>query len=167
MILLPFLISLILTPVVKQYSIYCGAYAKENKRTVHHGKISRIGGVAIYLSFIITMAIFVKADFIHSSTQNKDEILDCFRNKKLSALVCTTLLERGITIPSVQVVVFKGDHSVFTTASLIQIFGRVGRSFKDPEGKGVCLCQASSESIKDCVSQITKMNDTVYVATKK
>ena len=29
---------------------------------------------------------------------------------------------------------------------------------------GVCLCQASSESIKDCVSQITKMNDTVYVA---
>ena len=62
MILLPFLISLILTPVVKQYSIYCGAYAKENKRTVHHGKISRIGGVAIYLSFIITMAIFVKAD---------------------------------------------------------------------------------------------------------
>ena len=111
--------------------------------------------------------VFLKTDFIKSSTQNKDEILDCFRNKELSALVCTTLLERGITIPSVQVVVFKGDHSVFTTASLIQIFGRVGRSFKDPEGKGVCLCQASSESIKDCVSQITKMNDTVYVATKK
>ena len=62
MILLPFFISLILTPIVKQYSIYCGAYAKENKRTIHHGKISRIGGVAIYLSFIITMAIFVKAD---------------------------------------------------------------------------------------------------------
>ena len=62
MILLPFFISLILTPIVKQYSIYCGAYAKENKRTVHHGKISRIGGVAIYLAFIITMAIFVKAD---------------------------------------------------------------------------------------------------------
>ena len=57
MILLPFLISVILTPLVKQYSIYCGAYAKENKRTVHHGKISRIGGVAIYLAFIITMAI--------------------------------------------------------------------------------------------------------------
>ena len=49
MILLPFLISVVLTPLVKQYSIYCGAYAKENKRTVLHGKISRIGGVAIYL----------------------------------------------------------------------------------------------------------------------
>ena len=48
MILLPFFISLILTPIVKQYSIYCGAYAKENKRTVHHGKISRIGGAVSY-----------------------------------------------------------------------------------------------------------------------
>ena len=88
-------------------------------------------------------------------------------NKELDVLVCTTLLERGITIPSVQVVVFKGNHSVFTTASLIQIFGRVGRSFKDPKGEGICLCQFSNQSIKDCVYQISKMNDTVYAATKK
>ena len=74
--------------------------------------------------------LFVKTSLVHSSTENKDEILDCFRNKELEVLVCTTLLERGITIPSVQVVVFKGNHSVFTTASLIQIFGRVGRSLK-------------------------------------
>ena len=111
--------------------------------------------------------IFVKTDFIHSSTKDKDRILDDFRNKKMNALVCTTLLERGITIPSVQVIVFKGDHSVYTTASLIQIFGRIGRSFKDPEGKGVCLCQASNKSIDNCVSQICKMNDTVCAVTKK
>lgn len=115
----------------------------------------------------LLLNIFVKTDFIHSSTKDKDRILDRFRNKEMSALVCTTLLERGITIPSVQVVVFKGDHSVFTTASLIQIFGRVGRSFKDPDGKGVCLCQALNKSIKDCVSQISKMNDTVYAVTNQ
>ena len=140
----------------------CIKFQKEGKQTLVFVPRKNDGK---WMKMILN--VFVKTDFIHSSTQNKDEILDCFRNKELSALVCTTLLERGITIPSVQVVVFKGDHSVFTTASLIQIFGRVGRSFKDPEGKGVCLCQASSESIKDCVSQITKMNDTVYVATKK
>ena len=139
----------------------CIKFQKEGKQTLVFVPRKNDGK---WMKMILN--VFVKTDFIHSSTQNKDEILDCFRNKELSALVCTTLLERGITIPSVQVVVFKGDHSVFTTASLIQIFGRVGRSFKDPEGKGVCLCQASSESIKDCVSQITKMNDTVYVATK-
>ena len=49
------------------------------------------------------------------------------------------ILERGITVPSVQVIVCQADHAVFTSASLIQIFGRVGRSFDDPTGKGVCF----------------------------
>lgn len=61
-LLVPFLLSLVLTPVVKHYSLLALSYAKENKRTVHHGKISRIGGVAIYLAFMITMAVFVDVD---------------------------------------------------------------------------------------------------------
>lgn len=111
-------------------------------------------------------SFFIPCEGIHSSTQNKDEILQRFRNKELSILFSTTLLERGITIPSVQVLVYKSDHSVFTTASLIQILGRVGRSFNDPEGIGVCLCQSVSPSIKECISQIKKMNDTVFCVTK-
>lgn len=61
-LIIPFLISLGLTPCVKKYSIWAKTYAKENERTVHHGKISRIGGVAIYIAFIISMALFIKAD---------------------------------------------------------------------------------------------------------
>ena len=60
--LLPFMIAVVLTPLVKKYSIMCKAYAHENSRTVHHGKISRIGGVAIYLSFMITAALFLRTD---------------------------------------------------------------------------------------------------------
>lgn len=59
---LPFLISVGLTPLIKWYSVPAKTYAKENKRTVHHGKISRIGGVAIYLAFMITMAVYMKVD---------------------------------------------------------------------------------------------------------
>lgn len=62
MVLLPFVISLGLTPLVKRYSIAAQAYAKENSRTVHHGLISRIGGVAIYVAFMVSAALFVKAD---------------------------------------------------------------------------------------------------------
>ena len=51
-----------MTPIVKQYSLWAKSYAIENERTVHHGKISRIGGVAIYLAFIISMALFVRTD---------------------------------------------------------------------------------------------------------
>lgn len=61
-IIIPFIISLLLTPVVKKYSLFAKSYALENERTVHHGKISRIGGVAIYLAFIITMALCVRTD---------------------------------------------------------------------------------------------------------
>lgn len=161
----------LIVPKVIQVSVFlqvliviyeCIKFCRDNKQTLVFVPRKRDG---TWLKMILNL--FVKTSLVHSSTENKDEILDCFRNKELDVLVCTTLLERGITIPSVQVVVFKGNHSVFTTASLIQIFGRVGRSFKDPKGEGICLCQFSNQSIKDCVYQISKMNDTVYAATKK
>lgn len=161
----------LIVPKVIQVSVFlqvliviyeCIKFCRDNKQTLAFVPRKRDG---TWLKMILNL--FVKTSLVHSSTENKDEILDCFRNKELDVLVCTTLLERGITIPSVQVVVFKGNHSVFTTASLIQIFGRVGRSFKDPKGEGICLCQFSNQSIKDCVYQISKMNDTVYAATKK
>lgn len=62
MVLIPFLISLVLTPVVKKYSYWAKAYAKENHRTVHHGIISRIGGVSIFLAFICTVTLYLSPD---------------------------------------------------------------------------------------------------------
>ena len=52
-VILPFLISLILTPIVKQIAFRLDAYAQINERTIHSGKIVRIGGAAIYLAFIV------------------------------------------------------------------------------------------------------------------
>ena len=54
---LPFVISLILVPVAKQIGFKLGIYAVENERTVHHGKIVRMGGVAIYAAFMVSLAI--------------------------------------------------------------------------------------------------------------
>lgn len=59
---LPLLLSFICVPIAKKVGLNLGIYAQENQRTVHHGKIVRIGGLAIYLAFMISMAIFVKAD---------------------------------------------------------------------------------------------------------
>lgn len=113
----------------------------------------------LWLSFLLNL--FVKTKGIHSQSEEKDIILDRFREKELDVLVCTTLLERGITIGRVQVVVYHADHGVFTAASLVQIFGRIGRSFQDPSGKGVCLCQTKSASVQECVSILEKMNCSV------
>lgn len=106
-------------------------------------------------------SIQIKNKFIHSKTKNKDEIMQEFRNKEFDCLITTTLLERGITISNVQVIVIEGNHSVFTCASLIQIFGRVGRKYEYPKGRCICLCQKSTSSIKDCVKELKKMNDSV------
>ncbi len=104
------------------------------------------------------LSIFYTCQYIHSNSKNKDEIMASFHQKQFHILITTTLLERGITVPSVQVIVFEADHLVFTTASLIQIFGRVGRSFKDPTGEGICLCTAINSSIKACIEQLEQMN---------
>lgn len=61
-VLVSFVITLLITPIVKKIGLATNAYAIENKRTVHHGKIVRIGGVGIYTAFVITMAIFVHPD---------------------------------------------------------------------------------------------------------
>lgn len=95
---------------------------------------------------------------IHSGTPDKDAVMERYRAGAFRVLVSTTLLERGITVPGVQVLVLKGDHPVFTTASLVQIFGRAGRSFHDPEGECVCLTSAKSQSLHDCVTILKKMN---------
>ena len=57
-----FIIALLLTPLAKRIGFALKIYALENNRTVHHGRIVRMGGLAIFLSFMLTMAIFVRAD---------------------------------------------------------------------------------------------------------
>lgn len=59
---LPFVISLCLVPVCKKIGFALGIYALENERTVHHGKIVRMGGVAIYIAFLVSLASLWKAD---------------------------------------------------------------------------------------------------------
>ena len=114
----------------------------------------------------ILLSFVTKVRYIHSSVKDKDACMKDFKDKKFNVLVTTTLLERGITVPSVQVIVMEADHIVFTTASLIQIFGRVGRSFQDPDGEGYCLCQFESRCIKECVKQIQWMNDCAFTVSK-
>lgn len=58
----PFLMSTLMTPVVKMIAYRLEIYAEMNERTIHTKKIARIGGVAIYVAFIISMALFVKVD---------------------------------------------------------------------------------------------------------
>lgn len=76
-------------------------------------------------------------------------------------LFATTVLERGITIPDVQVAVLHGEHPVFTAASLIQMIGRAGRNIDFPDGRGLFLCTQKSEDLKQCIRELERMNATL------
>ena len=58
--LIPLIISLVLEFPVKRIALKFGLYAKENERTIHHGKIPRIGGVAIFIAFMVGVLLFVE-----------------------------------------------------------------------------------------------------------
>ncbi|WP_084632834.1 DEAD/DEAH box helicase [Planococcus plakortidis] len=72
---------------------------------------------------------------VHSKDPQRKEKVMQLREGALSGLATSTILERGITIPHLQVAVIGADHRVFDRAALIQIAGRVGRSTKDPGGE--------------------------------
>lgn len=61
-LVLCFIASVLLTPLVKKFAIYIGATDKPNARKVHQKIMPRLGGLAIYLSFIIGYAILRPSD---------------------------------------------------------------------------------------------------------
>lgn len=75
-----------------------------------------------------------KITFVSSDTENRLEIVDDFRAGKVNMLVTTTILERGVTFPCVDVFVLWANHKLYTSPSLVQISGRVGRALERPTG---------------------------------
>lgn len=59
---LPFVIACLFVPICKWIGFQLGVYAVESSRTVHSGKIVRIGGVAIFVAFYAALAILWKVD---------------------------------------------------------------------------------------------------------
>lgn len=57
-----FVASLIITPLVKRFAIKIGATDKPNHRKVHQKIMPRLGGLAIYISFVIGVLILKPMD---------------------------------------------------------------------------------------------------------
>lgn len=111
----PFLLSVLFCPIMMWLTKYVQAFARLNARTVHQdGHISRIGGVAIYLSFIITVSYFVKADrsilaiVVAGSILFLTGLVDDLLNLKpllklaLQALGATVLVLNGVGVDEIR-----------------------------------------------------------------
>jgi len=96
--------------------------------------------------------------FVSSVTENRLEQVQAFRDGELTILISTTILERGVTFPCVDVFVVEANHRLFTKSSLIQIGGRVGRSMDRPTGELLFFHDGLNVSIKKAIKEIKQMN---------
>lgn len=81
-----------------------------------------------------------------------------FRNRAISLLVTTTILERGVTVPRSDVFILDADSGLFDEAALVQMAGRAGRSADDPAGQVIFASAEWSRSQRAAISQIRRMN---------
>ncbi len=121
--------------------------------------------IALANRFQRLLGVLFRCAAFTSKQERKEELLKRFHQRHYDFLICTTVLERGITIKGVDVIVWQSDHAVYSEASLIQILGRVGRSVDQPSGEGVLLCTRVTSDIKRCIRAIQRMNRTLH-ATK-
>lgn len=98
-------------------------------------------------------------EFLHSRDEDREGKLAAFRKGKFPILVTTTICERGLTLPKVNVLVLFADYSrIFNASALIQMAGRSGRTMEDPGGKVWFAASRYSLEMKIACERIKRMN---------
>ena len=136
-------LSLIETPPVDRYPVQTYVLEENNSiiKDAVYKEMARNGQVFILYNYVSDIEIKkdelqrlmpdIKIRFAHgrmNKTELENVMID-FTNKEFDVLLCTTIIETGIDIPSANtLIIIDADH--FGLSQLYQIRGRVGRSNK-------------------------------------
>ncbi|MDT8858794.1 DEAD/DEAH box helicase [Alkalihalobacillus sp. MEB130] len=101
----------------------------------------------------------IKHASVHAADPKRHEAVQAFRNRHVSIMVTTTILERGVTFADVQVAVLGAENDVFTEAALVQIAGRVGRKKETPTGEVIFFHYGVTKAMKAARRHIEQMNE--------
>ena len=105
--------------------------------------------------------MFIPCAVCTSDKKDRDSVIESFRQGKQRIMVTTTVMERGVTIPGADIIVFEADHPVFDRASLTQMAGRAGRSFEHPDGSVLFLCRQKCTDADLCRKETVEANETL------
>ncbi len=101
---------------------------------------------------------YPKIQTVHAEDPERKAKVQMMRNNEIPMLLTTTILERGVTFPNIDVAVFGAEDRIFTESALVQIAGRVGRSAQFPTGDIAFFHYGKTESMVKARKQILKMN---------
>lgn len=113
------------------------------------------------IDFLIDALIILnpnEVESVNAEDPTREEKVELFRKKKIKVLLTTTILERGVTFPAIDVFVLDAGHHVFDEAALVQIAGRAGRSPNDPTGEVVFYHDGKTTAMVKAIKSIKAMN---------
>ncbi|MET3697659.1 competence protein ComFA [Bacillus oleivorans] len=99
-----------------------------------------------------------KIEAVHAEDPNRKEKVQAMRDHTTPMLLTTTILERGVTFPNLDVAVLGAEERIFTESALVQIAGRVGRSPVYPSGEVAFFHYGKTEEMVKARKHIEKMN---------
>ncbi|USS84950.1 DEAD/DEAH box helicase family protein [Fructilactobacillus myrtifloralis] len=100
----------------------------------------------------------VQWETVYAGDEARIAKVNKMRQREVLFLVTTTILERGVTFPGIDVIILGGDDRVFSVASLVQMAGRVGRKATRPTGTVDCIVAAYTTNVIQARHQIAQMN---------
>ena len=133
----------------------------KNQRQTHYPLLIFVSEIELGQQFTENLKKYFPKEtvgFVSSQTTDRLRMVEEFRNKAITMLVSTTILERGVTFPLVDVFVLESNHKLFTKSALVQISGRVGRSKERPTGKLLFLSDGITREMKKAIKEIKEMN---------
>lgn len=106
-----------------------------------------------------------KVGLLHGKLKpdEKDEVMNDFKEGKYDILVSTTVVEVGVDVPNATVMVIENAER-FGLSQLHQLRGRVGRS--DIQSYCVLITSSNKPETKDRLSIMTQTNDGFVIAEK-
>lgn len=107
---------------------------------------------------------FPDAEFssVSSKEEKRSKRVMKMRQEEYDFLVTTTILERGVTFPNIDVLVLGAEDRIFTKEVLIQIAGRAGRTVDYPTGEVVFCHYGTTKAIKQAVKEINNLNQQAF-----
>lgn len=128
-------------------------------------KVSQLEAVARHIRSVLARLDSdgprLRVDTCHAHDPARQAKTDLFRKGEINVLVTTSVMERGVTVPRANVLVWNADlERIYDQAALVQMAGRSGRSREAPQGLVVFLGEKGvSRSMQQARAVILAANE--------
>lgn len=127
----------------------------------HHRFLLFVPYVAdLPLVFASLQAVFNHQHFttVHANDPQRLTKVQQMRRGHYDFLITTSILERGVTFPEIDVYVLGADEPIFSSSALVQIAGRAGRAQSRPTGEVIFWVSSNSRTVNQARRQVNYLN---------